>query len=36
MEGENRTFRDYRNSWGLIRMGTVVLRALGIEKKKFR
>lgn len=33
---ENKTFMDYRNSWGLIRLGTVVLRALGIENKKFR
>lgn len=36
IDGENKTFRDYRNSWGLIRFGTVVLRALGVEKKKFR
>ena len=28
--------RDYRNSWGLIQFGTMVLRALGVEKKKFR
>lgn len=36
IEGENKTFRDYKNSWGLIRLGTVILRALGAEKKKFR
>lgn len=36
IDGENKTFRDYRNSWGLIQFGTVVLRKLGIEKKKFR
>ena len=36
IDGENKTFRDYRNSWGLIQFGTVVLRALGVEKKKFR
>ena len=35
-EGENKTFRDYKNSWGLILLGTVILRALGAEKKKFR
>lgn len=36
IDGENKTFKDYKNSWGLIRLGTVVLRALGAEKKKFR
>ena len=36
IDGENKTFRDYRNSWGLIQFGAVVLRALGVEKKKFR
>ena len=36
IDGENKTFRDYRNSWGLIQFGTVVLRALGVEKKKLR
>lgn len=36
IEGENKTFRDYKNSWGLILLGTVILRALGAEKKKFR
>ena len=30
IDGENKTFRDYRNSWGLIQFGTVVLRALGV------
>ena len=34
--GENRSFADYRNTWWLIQLGTVVLRALGVEKKKFR
>ena len=36
IEGENKTFKDYRNSWWVIQLGTVVLRTLGIEKKKFR
>lgn len=36
IDGENKTFRDYRNSWGLIQFGAVVLRKLGVEKKKFR
>ena len=36
VEGENKTFEDYKNSFGLIRFGTVILRKFGIEKKKFR
>ena len=36
IDGENKTFLDYKNSWGLIQFGIVVLRKLGIEKKKFR
>ena len=36
IDGENKTFMDYKNSWGLIQLGAVVLRKLGVEKKKFR
>ncbi len=36
IEGEKKTFMDYKNSWKTIQFGTVVLRKLGIEKKKFR
>lgn len=36
IDGENKTFADYKNTWGIIQLGTVILRALGIEKKKFR
>lgn len=36
IDGENKTFKDYKNSWGLIQLGTVILRTLGVEKKKFR
>ncbi len=36
IEGENKTYQDYKNSFGLISLGTVVLRKLGVEKKKFR
>lgn len=36
IDGENKSFKDYKNTWGLIQLGTVVLRALGVEKKKFR
>lgn len=34
--GENKTFEDYRNSFGLIQFGTKVLRLWGIERKVFR
>lgn len=34
--GQNKTFEDYKNSFGLIRLGTFILRLLRIEKKKFR
>lgn len=36
IDGENKTYRDYKNSFWLISFGTVILRKLGIEKKKFR
>lgn len=36
IDGDKKTFMDYKNTWGIIRLGTVVLRALGVEKKKFR
>lgn len=36
IDGENKSFKDYKNTWGLIQLGTVILRALGVEKKKFR
>lgn len=36
IEGPNRTFEDYKNSFGIIQFGTKILRMLGIEKKKFR
>ena len=36
IEGENKTFKDYKNSFWMISLGTVVLRKLGVEKKKFR
>lgn len=34
--GENKTFKDYKNSYAFIRLGTKVLRTLGVEKKMFR
>jgi len=36
IKGENKTFEDYKNTFGLIQIGTKVLRMLGVEKKKFR
>lgn len=36
IDGEKKSFKDYKNTWGIIQVGTVILRALGIEKKKFR
>lgn len=35
-EGENKTYRDYKNKRWLIGLGTNVLRALGLEKRYFR
>ena len=36
LRGENKTYADYKNSWWVIQLGTIILRALGAEKKKFR
>ena len=36
MDGENRTFRDYKSSMGLIDLGTRVLRMLGIQRALIR
>jgi N-acetyl sugar amidotransferase len=35
-EGENKTYRNYKNKRWLIGLGTNVLRTLGIEKRFFR
>lgn len=35
-DGENKTFRDYKNKRWLISLGTSVLRWLGLEKRFFR
>ena len=35
-EGENKTYRDYKNKRWLIGLGTNVLRWLGLEKRFFR
>src|SRR6266702_2144440 len=36
MHGDNRTYRDYRNSMGLIGLGTRVLRAAGVQRAIIR
>ena len=36
IEVENKTYRDYRNSWGIIQLGSAILRKFGLENKKFR
>lgn len=35
-EGPNKTFRDYKNNFKLITLGTRVLQLLGIEKRAFK
>lgn len=35
-EGENKTYRDYRNKRWLIGLGSNVMRALGLERRLFR
>ena len=35
-DGENKTYRDYRNKRWLIGVGTNILRWLGLEKRFFR
>jgi N-acetyl sugar amidotransferase len=36
MKGPNKTFRDYKSSFGLIELGTKVLSAIGIQKAIIR
>lgn len=36
IEGENKTYKDYKNSIGFINFATKVLKLLGREKKQFR
>lgn len=35
-EGENKTYRDYKNNMALITLGTKVMQLLGIEKRVIR
>jgi len=35
-DGENKTYRDYKNKMGLITLGTKVMRLLGLEKRVIR
>ncbi len=36
ISGDNKSYKDYKNSIVMIRLGTFVFRMLGIEKKQFR
>ena len=36
MDAPNKTYRDYRSQMGIYKIGTRVLRALGIEKRTMR
>ncbi len=36
MEGPNKSYRDYKNSMGLIELGTKVLRAIGLQRAIIR
>lgn len=33
---KNKTFRDYKNKYDLIILGSVIMRALGLERRRFR
>ncbi len=35
-EGENKTYKDYKNKMGLIKMGAQAMQKLGLEKRLFR
>jgi hypothetical protein len=35
-EGENKTYRDYKNKKNIIGLGTKVMRKFGLEKRLFR
>lgn len=34
--GENKTFRDYKNNYQLIQLGTKIMQMLGLEKRAFK
>ena len=35
-EGENKTYKDYKNKMGLIKFGSHMMTKLGLEKRLFR
>lgn len=35
-EGKNKTFRDYKNKYYIITLGTRIMQFLGVEKRKFK
>ena len=34
--GPNKTFRDYKNNYKLIQLGTKLMQMLGLEKRAFK
>ena len=35
-EGENKTYKNYKNKMGLIKLGAQAMQKLGLEKRLFR
>jgi predicted nucleic-acid-binding Zn-ribbon protein len=35
-QGENKSFKDYKNNYFLITLGTKISKILGLENRKFR
>jgi hypothetical protein len=35
-EGENKTYKDYKNKMGIIKLGAQAMQKLGLEKRLFR
>ena len=36
IQGENKTYKDYKNSYWMISLGLKLARMLGVEKRNFR
>ena len=36
LKGKNKTFRDYKNKYWLITLGTRIMQLIGVEKRKFK
>ena len=35
-KGENKTFKDYKNNYKLIQLGTRIMQFLGLENRAFK